>query len=165
MDEAYAVSLDNRRGAVLLFLLAFGSQEWLASNSLHFLPQIHHEIVWDWTSLYFNCHHFKSQACRGVTDSIYRGPGATQSCEMSRLYEVLILFKTPIHLQINIWGPHIPLHQFCTRCNPLLPRRTDQIIHCKTRLIVMLARRALGQLFERSWRYIYTVKSIQGRAA
>lgn len=106
-DEADAVSVDNRRGAVLLFLLAFGSP---AIHSLHFLHQICHEIVWDWTSLYFNCHHFKSLPCQGVTDSIYSGLGGMQSCEMRSLYRVLILFKTPIHLQINIWGPHISLH-------------------------------------------------------
>lgn len=32
--------------------------------SFRMLQEICHEIVWDWPSLYFKCHHFTSQPCQ-----------------------------------------------------------------------------------------------------
>lgn len=34
--------------------------------SFRMLQEICHEIVWDWLSLYFKCHHFTSQPCQAV---------------------------------------------------------------------------------------------------
>lgn len=68
--EEDVVSADNCRGAVLLFLVALAhSNDWPRTVCISFgmLQEISHEIVWDWTSLYFNCHHFKSQPCQAVT--------------------------------------------------------------------------------------------------
>lgn len=34
--------------------------------SFRMLQEICHEIVWDWPSLYFKCHHFTSQPCQAA---------------------------------------------------------------------------------------------------
>lgn len=105
-SQRAAVLPENSRGAVLLFPVASSASlsDWVARAvciSFRMLQEIWHEIVWDWTSLYFNCHHFESQPCRAA---IARTVGwVVCTCvKWLACMAFLILFKAPIHLQINI---------------------------------------------------------------
>lgn len=69
--QAGAILPDNSRGQCCRSRWPLGRlspTDWTRAVCISFrtLQEICHEIVWDWTSLYFNCHHLESQPCRAA---------------------------------------------------------------------------------------------------
>lgn len=67
--EAGAVSANTDRGQCCCS--CWPRWTWTSATinvciSFRMLQEICHEIVWDWPSLYFKCHHFTSQPCQAV---------------------------------------------------------------------------------------------------